>query len=70
MATPFDTDFDNGDFIEVDHVKQFAQPINNLESRIINTSAPLTGGCLRRSKSEPLAGVIVIHPWRFWWVGF
>lgn len=44
MATPFDTDFDNGDFIEVDHVKQFAQPINNLESRIINTSAPLTGG--------------------------
>ena len=26
--------------------------------------------CLRRSKSEPLAGVIVIHPWRFWWVGF
>lgn len=32
MSTPFDTGFGNDDIIEVDHVKQYAKPTNDLES--------------------------------------
>jgi hypothetical protein len=32
MPTPFDSDFDPGDIIEADHVKQFIVPVNNLET--------------------------------------
>ena len=42
----------------------------NRPNREMTAQPILEQRCLRRSKSEPLAGVIVIHPWRFWWVGF
>ena len=32
MSTQFETGFDDGDIIEANHVKQFAEPINELES--------------------------------------
>lgn len=32
MSTPFNTSFSNGDVIQADHVKQYAAPIQNLES--------------------------------------
>ena len=34
MATPFDTSFNNGDVIQPAHVKQYAAPINALETAI------------------------------------
>ena len=34
MSTQFETDFENDDIIEAEHIKQFAQPINDLESGV------------------------------------
>ncbi|HRJ34318.1 MAG TPA: hypothetical protein PKY51_12285, partial [Fimbriimonadaceae bacterium] len=34
MATYLDTDFEEGDLIEAAHVKQFAAPVNALESGV------------------------------------
>ena len=52
MSSQFDDGVEDDQTIFASHITQFYKPINDLESGAT---------CLRRSKSEPLATIKMIH---------